>query len=88
MRYRWDQGQGVKLRLGGKTMPDFKTVVLRDGCLHVETPLGIVNIRVGLSDIHGRRVDSIETIPNAYAGERVVRVRGYRNTRMVELKHK
>lgn len=53
--------------------------------LHVETPLGIVNIRIGLSDAEGRRVESIEVIPNDYAGEPRVDVDGYRNTRLVEV---
>jgi hypothetical protein len=56
----------------------------RDSLLHVETPLGIVNIRVGLHDVEGRRVDSVEVIPNGYAGEPRVEVDGYRNTRMIE----
>lgn len=55
-----------------------------DNLLHVETPLGIVNIRIGLRDATGRRVDSVEVIPNAYAGEPEVVVDGCRNTRMVE----
>ncbi len=48
--------------------------------LHVETPLGIVNIRCGLSDMKGRPVDSIEVIPSCYAGEQKVVRRGYCNT--------
>jgi len=31
----------------------------RDNLLHVETDLGIVNIRVGLTDAQGRRVEAI-----------------------------
>lgn len=53
--------------------------------LHVETPLGIVNIRIGLHDAEGRRVNSIEVIPDEYAGEPRVDVDGYRNTRLVEV---
>ena len=56
------------------------------GLLHVETPLGIVNITVGLRDRTGRAVDSIEVIPNNYAGEPKVIRRGYCNTRLVALK--
>lgn len=56
--------------------------------LHVETPLGIVNIRCGLSDTSGRSVDSIEVIPSCYAGERRVVLRGYGNTRLVQLKNR
>jgi len=53
--------------------------------LHIETPLGIVNIRVGLQDLKGRSVDSIEVIPNGNNDNKVIR-RGYGNTRLVELK--
>ena len=62
---------------------DMRTIVHRNGILHVETPLGIVNIHVGLNDSKGRRVEAIMPIPNAYAGERKVIVRG---ARMIELK--
>lgn len=63
-----------------------KSVNLRPGeLLHVETPNGIVNIRAGLSDRHGREVDSVECIPDRYAGERKVVVRGLSNTRLVRL---
>lgn len=55
-----------------------------DKTLHVETPLGIVNIIVGLTDHEGRRVDAIQIIPNRYAGEPFVMVDGG-NTRLVEL---
>jgi hypothetical protein len=58
----------------------------KKGCLHVETPNGIVNIRVGLTDMSGRSVDSIEIIPDRYAGEKKVKVSGPRNTRMIRLK--
>lgn len=40
----------------------------RDNLLHVETPLGIVNIRVGLRNAKGQRVESIELVPNRFAG--------------------
>lgn len=63
-----------------------RRIVLRKGLLHVETPLGVVNIRVGLTDTSGRPVDSIEVIPDCYAGEKKVIRRGYGNTRMIELK--
>jgi hypothetical protein len=52
--------------------------------LHVETPLGIVNIRTGLHDAEGRRVESIELIPNSYVGEPEVTVDGYSNSRLIE----
>jgi len=64
-----------------------KSITLHAGqLLHVETPNGIVNIRAGLSDAIGREVDSIEVIPDRYAGERRVVVSGRRNTRMIRLK--
>ena len=63
-----------------------KTVDHRHGCLHVETPLGIVNIRVGLSDRRGRRVESVEVIAPEFCGEPKIVRRGYCNTRLVELK--
>ncbi len=53
--------------------------------LHIETPLGVINIRVGLTDLLGRSVDSIEVIPSSNNDNKVVR-RGYGNTRLVELK--
>lgn len=62
-----------------------KTVEMKDNqLLHVETPLGIVNIRTGLRDMHGCRVDSIEIIPNRYAGEPPVTLDGFSNSRLVE----
>ncbi len=42
-----------------------RRATLRRGLLHVETPLGIVNIRAGLADAEGRPVDSVEIIPTA-----------------------
>ena len=63
-----------------------KRIVAGRAGVHVETPLGIVNIRVGLVDRRGRDVDSIEVIPNQYAGEPKVVRRGYCNTRLVRLK--
>jgi hypothetical protein len=63
-----------------------RTVALYKGLLHVETPLGVVNIRVGLTDSTGRRVDSITVTPEQSAGQKKVVRRGYYNTRMVELK--
>jgi hypothetical protein len=63
-----------------------KTVSLKDGLLHVETPLGVINIRVGLTDSTGRRVDSVTVTPDEITdGKKIIR-RGYYNTRMVELK--
>lgn len=56
--------------------------------LHVETPLGIVNIRCGLSDLKGRNVESIEVIPSNYSGKKKVIRSGYGNTRLIQLKRK
>jgi hypothetical protein len=60
-----------------------------ENMLHIETPLGIVNITVGLRDCKGRRVDSIEVIPDSVEmwGKRIRRS-GYGNTRLIELKGK
>ena len=63
-----------------------KTVSLKDGLLHVETPLGVINIRAGLVDSTGRRVDSITVTPEQCAGQKKIIRRGYYNTRMIELK--
>jgi hypothetical protein len=63
-----------------------KTVSLKNGLLHVETPLGIVNITVGLTDRIGRRVESIEVIAPRLSGEKKIIRRGYYNTRLIELK--
>ena len=62
------------------------TIQKRDDYIHIETPLGIVNIYPGLHDQRGRRVDAIEMIPNdRYAGERIVRRMGdkFVETKMV-----
>ena len=64
-----------------------RNVDLRDGMLHVETPNAIVNIRVGLHDRRGRSTDSVQIIPDAFAGEnKVVVYPGRCNTRVVRLK--
>ena len=63
-----------------------KTATLKSGLLHVETPLGVINIRVGLVDSTGRRVDSITVTPDELTGGKKIIRRGYYNTRMVELK--
>jgi|TARA_R100001530_G_scaffold106744_1_gene74573 hypothetical protein len=54
--------------------------------LHVETPLGIVNIRVGLTDRLGRSIDSVEVTPSNYAGHNKVKRSGFGNTRLIQLK--
>jgi hypothetical protein len=64
-----------------------KPIILRPSeLLHVETPNGIINIRAGLSDGLGREVDSIECIPDRYAGERKVVISGRANTRLIRLR--
>lgn len=67
-----------------------RTITLKSGdLLHIETPNGIVNIRAGLSDMKGRAVDSVQTIPDEYAGELPVRRVPARaaNVRLIRLKH-
>lgn len=55
-----------------------------ENMLHIETPMGIINIAVGLTDHAGRRVESIEVIPCNYAGEPKRRRSGLGNTRIIE----
>lgn len=56
----------------------------RDNLLHIETDLGIVNIRTGLYDaINDCPVESIEIIPDKYAGETPVTVDGCTHTRLI-----
>lgn len=64
---------------------DMQTVRPRRGVriVHVETPLGIVNIHLGLTDMGGRRVENVQMRPNNYAGEPRVKVVG---CRFIELK--
>jgi hypothetical protein len=66
-------------------MRDMRTIHHKRGTLHVETPLGIVNITVGLNDTAGRRVEAVTFRPNNFAGEPKVVLRG---SRFVELKTK
>lgn len=51
--------------------------------LHVETPLGVINIRHKLHSA-GRRVVSIEILPNAYADEPPVMLDGFTNNILTE----
>lgn len=54
---------------------------------HIEVEGCIVNIRTGLYDIKGRKVTSIEILPDDhYSGERVWRLKGSYNNRIVQLK--
>ena len=63
-----------------------KTVIAtsKTDCIHVETELGIINIRPNLHNITGQRVVSVEVLVNKYAGEKAVFLRGNVNTRLVE----
>ncbi len=67
-------------------MDRMKRVSHKNGLLHIETPHGIVNIRVGLTDVRGRPVESIEIVPDGYVGERRVARRGPGIVRLVQLK--
>jgi hypothetical protein len=62
------------------TMKVFRPMRHYRGRLQIETPLGIVNIRVRLTDHSGRSVDSIEVQPDTG----VVRY-GFPNTRLVRV---
>ena len=54
---------------------------------HIEVEGCIVNIREGLHDRRGRKVTSIEILPDDhYAGEQIWRLRGTVNNRVVQLK--
>lgn len=68
-------------------MADWKSMELVDGeQLHVETPLGVINIQCGLTDMKGRKIDSVTVTPDEYADELKVVRRGLHNTRLVQLK--
>lgn len=67
-------------------MRDMKRTVLRKGLLHIETPLGVINIRVGLHDRLGREVESITVKGDNYSGEQKVKRVGLANTRLIQLK--
>ncbi len=54
--------------------------------LHIETPLGIVNIRINLHDLKGRPVNSIEVIPSNTQGDPKIKLSGYGNTRLIQLR--
>lgn len=54
---------------------------------HIEVEGGIINIRTGLFDRHGRRVVSIEILPDDhYKGEKKWKLLGSVNNLLVELK--
>ena len=67
-------------------MRDMRTIVPRkkDRIIHIETALGIVNIWLGLTDSQGRRVERVEILTDAYAGEPKVILDGACATRMIE----
>lgn len=67
-------------------MKRMKTVIHRSGLLHIETPLGIVNIRIGLIDKNGRSVEAIDILPNRGAGDPKVKLIGRGISRLVQLK--
>ena len=78
----------LKFHFGDRGKEDvmMKSVRHDRGCLHIETPLGIVNIRVGLTDSKGRSVDSIVVVPDAFMDQPKVVLHGRSNTRLVQLK--
>lgn len=53
---------------------------------HIEVEGGIVNIRQGLSDMKGRKVTSVEILPDEHSGERKWKLLGSYNNRLVQLK--
>ncbi len=57
----------------------------KDPLLHIETPLGIVNIRVGLTNMDGNKVESIEVIPDR-PEEGTIHLDGLHNTRLIHIK--
>ena len=62
---------------------------MRKNFKHIEVEGCIVNIRTNLEDVYGRKVTSIEILPdNHYAGEKIWRLRGSINNRVIQLKKK
>ena len=53
---------------------------------HIEVEGCIINIRTGLTDRKGRKVTSIEILPDDHAGERIWRLYGSTNNRVIQLK--
>ena len=66
---------------------DMQMVIPKRGkrIIHVETELGIWNIYIGLTDVHGRRVETCEVVRNQYSCEPRVKLTGKRQ-RLIELK--
>jgi hypothetical protein len=57
------------------------------GVKHIEIEGAIVNIREGLSDFKGRKVTSVEILPDdRYVGERKWKLYGCYQNRIVQLK--
>jgi hypothetical protein len=66
-------------------MATAKKLVDRKG-LHIEAEGCIVNIREGLYDLKGRRVTSIEVLPDSYSNMRKWKLIGSHNNRVIQLK--
>jgi len=60
----------------------------REDYIHCEVEGAVINIREGLHDVTGRKVTSVELIPDDhYAGERIWRLKpNVRHIRIVQLK--
>jgi len=56
------------------------------GNLHIETELGIVNIYEGLKDVKGRKVNTIQVMPDEYSGENKVKATPVKMIRLIQLK--
>ncbi len=55
-----------------------------DNPLHIETPLGIVNIYAGLIDLKGREIDVISIIP--FGDYSKVKLAGKSTNRLIKIK--
>lgn len=64
-------------------MKSVRHVGPRDNLLHIETEGGIVNIRVGLTDRQGRKVTSVEILPDRLVGDTWT-LDGHFNNRLIE----
>ncbi len=49
---------------------------ISNNTLHIETELGIINIRLGLTNAEGQKVESIEVLADQYADQPLSRVEG------------
>jgi hypothetical protein len=61
---------------------------LNDNTMHVETELGIVNIYLGLHNIAGQKVESVEIIPDKTEHKVLVEDKEYFRVRMIEVEEK